>query len=56
MLFLLFLFIRYYNTVVFIYIISLASRLDAKGKKKLIIIGSVDLYEDLACCGYKREC
>ena len=36
--------------------ISLASRLDVNGLEKSTILCSIDLYEDLACCGYKREC
>ena len=34
----------------------MASILDAIGLKKLIFLCSVDYYEDLAYCGYKREC
>ena len=56
MLFLLFLFTGYYNTVIFIYIVFMALILDAIGLKKLMFLCSVDYYKDLACCGYKREC
>ena len=36
------------NTAVFVYAVSMASGLDAIGLKRLIILCSVDLYEEIS--------